>query len=53
MLRDMIAREHQSPNPHDLSGVLTSGVFNHVGTRVLGTWPIERSFVQGLLEGGL
>lgn len=51
MLRDMIAREHQTPNPSDLSGVLTSGVFNHLGTRVLGSWPLDKGFVQGLLGG--
>ena len=50
-LRGMIAREKQTPNPGDLSGVLTSGSFNHVGTRVLGSWPLERSFLEGLLAG--
>jgi len=48
MLRDMFAREHQTPNPRDLSGVLTSGTFNHLGTRVLGSWPLEKGFVEGL-----
>jgi hypothetical protein len=52
MLREMIAREHQTPNPSDLSGVLTSGTFNHLGTRVLGSWPLEKGFVEGLLGGG-
>ena len=52
MLRDMIAREHQVPNPRDLSGVLTSGTFNHLGTRVLGSWPLQQGFVEGLLGGG-
>jgi hypothetical protein len=51
-LREMIAREHQTPNPRDLSGVLTSGTFNHLGTRVLGSWPLEKGFVEGLLGGG-
>jgi len=51
MLRDMIAREHQTPNPRDLSGVLTSGAFNQVGTHVTGTWPLEKGFVEGLLGG--
>ncbi len=53
LLRDMIAREHQTPNPNDLSGVLTSGTFNHLGIRVLGSWPLERGFIDGLLGGGL
>lgn len=52
MLHEMIAREHQTPNPRDLSGVLTSGTFNHLGTRVLGSWPLEKGFVEGLLGGG-
>jgi len=52
LLRSMIAREHQTPSSRDLSGVLTSGTFNHLGTRVLGSWPIERGFVAGLLGGG-
>jgi len=52
MLRDMIAREHQTPNSRDLSGVLTSGTFNQVGTRVTGMWPLEKGFVEGLLGGG-
>ena len=51
MLREMIAREDQKPNPRDLSGVLTSGSFNHLGTRVLGSWPLDKGFVEGLLGG--
>ncbi len=50
-LREMIARDKQTPNPADLSGVLSSGSFNHLGTRVLGSWPLERAFVEGLLGG--
>jgi hypothetical protein len=52
MLREMIAREHQTPNARDLSGVLTSGTFNQVGTHVTGSWPLEKGFVEGLLGGG-
>jgi hypothetical protein len=51
-LRDMIEREHMKPNPADLSGVLTSGSFRTEGARVVGYWPIERSFVENLLGGG-
>jgi hypothetical protein len=51
LLRQMIAREHHSPNPADLSGVLTAGSFHHEDTRVVGYWPIERSFVENLLGG--
>jgi hypothetical protein len=41
--------EHQTPNPADFSSVVTSGVFHHEGARLLGSWPIERAFVQNLL----
>jgi hypothetical protein len=51
MLREMIAREKQTPNPGDLSGVLTSGAFHHTGAHAFGSWPIERSFIEGLLAG--
>ncbi len=51
MLRDMIAREGGKPNPNDLSGVLTSGSFNRLGTRVLGSWPLDKGFVEGMLGG--
>ena len=51
VLREMIARDKQTPNPRDLSGVLTAGSFNHIGTRVLGSWPLERAFLEGLLNG--
>jgi hypothetical protein len=51
-LREMIEREHQKPNAADLSGVLTSGSFRSEGRRVLGYWPIERSFVENILGGG-
>ena len=51
LLREMIAREHQTPNPADFSGVLTSGNFWSQGDRVYGKWPIERSFIENLLGG--
>jgi len=48
VLRQMIARENQNPNPADLSGVLAAGSFRSGGKRVYGYWPIERSFVENL-----
>lgn len=51
LLREMIAREHQTPNPADFSGVLTSGSFWSQGDRVYGRWPIERAFIENLLGG--
>ena len=47
--RSVFAMEHQTPNPADFSSVVTSGVFHHEGARLLGSWPIERAFVQNLL----
>jgi hypothetical protein len=52
LLRDAIIREHHQPNPADFSGVLAAGAFRSQGTRVLGYWPIERSFLENLLGGG-
>lgn len=47
-LREMIAREKQQPNPRDLSGVLTAGVFEQAGRRVQGRWPLGRPFLESL-----
>jgi hypothetical protein len=51
LLLEMMEREHQKPNPADLSGVLTAGAFRSEGRRVLGYWPIEQAFVQNVLGG--
>lgn len=51
VLRTMIERENQKPNPADLSGVLTSGSFRPEGRRVYGYWPIERVFIENVLAG--
>jgi hypothetical protein len=53
MLRDYIAREKQTPNPADLSGVLTSGSFRSEGKRVAGQWPIQQAFLENLLAGAI
>lgn len=53
LLRELIERERQKPNPADFSGVLTSGEFHGEGRRVVGRWPIERAFVENLLGGNL
>jgi len=47
-LRNWIAREHQQPNPADLSGVLVAGKFHRDDQRVYGEWPIPRAFVDSL-----
>ena len=53
LLRQMIEREHHEPNSSDLSGVLTSGSFRNEGSKVVGYWPIEQSFVANVLSGGV
>ncbi len=51
LLKKLIAREGQTPNSADLSGVLAAGVFNRVGRRVLGRWPVSRQFLADILGG--
>ena len=50
LLRTIIEKDKQKPNPGDLSGVLTAGVFRQENTRVLGRWPIERAFLENLAD---
>ncbi|MGD1096228.1 MAG: hypothetical protein ABSB35_30080 [Bryobacteraceae bacterium] len=50
LLRKMIEREHMTANPRDFSGVLTAGKFQQEGSRVVGTWPIERGFFEDLAK---
>ena len=52
LLRSLIARENRSPNPNDLSGVLTSGTFSARGRQVSGHWPITKTLVRDTLTGG-
>jgi len=53
MLQKMLARDHQQPNPRDLSGVLVAGSFSREGRRVLGAWPVARQFVETIAAGDL
>ncbi len=53
LLKSMIERAHMTPNPRDLSGVLVAGTFEQRQSTVIGTWPIERGFVEGLASGQL
>jgi hypothetical protein len=52
LLREMIAREKHTPDSKDLSGVLTAGVFEQSGRRVLGHWPLPQPFLESVLVGG-
>jgi hypothetical protein len=50
-LRSMIERQHLTPNPRDLSGVLMAGSFQQRQATVIATWPVERAFVEALAAG--
>jgi hypothetical protein len=52
-LRDFLAREHQTPNSADLSGVLAAGAFEQNGTAVTGRWPLAHEFLASLAGGSL
>jgi hypothetical protein len=52
LLNKMLARDHMTPNPHDLSAVLAGGKFEQQDKRVTGTWPLDRGFVESLASGG-
>ncbi|HEX4592719.1 MAG TPA: hypothetical protein VH157_00520 [Bryobacteraceae bacterium] len=47
-LRKWIEREHQQPNPADLSGLLVAGTFRRDDRRVYGQWPVARALVDSL-----
>jgi hypothetical protein len=53
MLRKFFVRDKQTPNPRDLSGVLTEGTFRREAAAVLGRWPIQRAFLESLAQGSL
>ena len=53
LVRDTIAKENQRPSPKDLSGVLTAGVFEQSGRRVVGRWPLAPVFLESLASGTL
>lgn len=48
MLKLELAREHQEPNPADLTGLLTSGTFDTSGNEVRGTWPVRKELLKTL-----
>lgn len=52
-LRAMFEREHKTPNPSDLSGVLTAGTFRQEDRIVYGVWPVPKSFVEAVAGGSI
>lgn len=51
LIRQMLASGNQKPDGKDLSGVLTAGVFEQSGRRVLGRWPLPEAFLASLAGG--
>jgi hypothetical protein len=51
LLNKMLQREKMKANPHDLSGLLTAGIFKQQDKRVTGHWPLDRGFVESLASG--
>jgi len=41
-----------APSQPDWVGFLRSGIFTQNGTEVMGTWPIEQSFLTALVSDG-
>jgi hypothetical protein len=48
LLRSMLAEQHLTANPKDLSGVLVAGSFRRVERKVLAEWPLQRPFVESI-----
>jgi hypothetical protein len=53
LLRKMMAREHETPNANDLSGLLAGGEFKVDGAAVKATWPLQRAFIESLASGSV
>ena len=43
-----LAREHQPPNPADLTGLLLSGSFHRSGAHLAAVWPVRRELLHSL-----
>jgi hypothetical protein len=52
-IKQMLEREHQKPPLTELAGILSAGVFRSEGRHVLGSWPMDRGFVENVLSGGV
>ncbi|MGA2877564.1 MAG: hypothetical protein ABSG13_01300 [Bryobacteraceae bacterium] len=50
-LRELLGRQHQKPDPSDLSGVLVAGTFRREERQVYGAWPIPKAFVEAVAGG--
>ena len=51
LLREVGAHQSRKPGEGDFTSVLTAGVFTLSDRKVLGRWPLRRSFLEGLIGG--
>lgn len=51
ILRKMVARDNLKPGPADLTTVLMAGTFRREARRVVGSWPLEREFIEAVAGG--
>jgi hypothetical protein len=51
LLKKMLERDNLKPAAGDLSSVLLAGHFEAQKDQVVGTWPIERKFIEALVSG--
>jgi hypothetical protein len=47
----MLERDKLAPSPGDLSSVLVAGRFETRASHALGTWPLQKEFLESLLGG--
>ena len=52
LLRSMLEHQKVAPSPSDLSGVLVAGKFEAQASHAIGTWPMQKQFVEALFSGG-
>ncbi len=48
MLTIELRRERRKPDPGDVAGLLTSGTFQVLGRRLVGTWPVHKQLIHSL-----
>jgi hypothetical protein len=51
LLRAMLQRDKLTPSASDLSGVLVAGKFEAKASHAIGTWPLEKQFIESLFAG--
>jgi hypothetical protein len=51
LLKKMLERDNLKPAAGDLSSILMAGRFEAQKDQVVGTWPVERKFIEALVSG--